>query len=140
MALSALTHHPLVTVDHTATIAEVARLMDDCGAHLVVVTDGKRLAGVVTERDIVIRGVAHRYPPDARVEAVMSTEVASLSVDADRGEAIAAFRDLHVRHLPLIDGSAVVAVLAADDLVDDTDEESGAGIPVVTRRATRRPA
>jgi CBS domain-containing protein len=139
MALRALARHPLVTVDRTTTIAEVARIMDESDAHLVVVTEGKRMVGVVTERDIVVRGVARRYPADARIEAVMSTDVSSLPADTDRQDALAAFRDHGVRHLPLVDGTTVIAVLADDDLVDGTGE-AAAGIGALAGRTAHRPA
>jgi len=139
MALRALARHPLVTVDRTTTIAEVARIMDESDAHLVVVTEGKRMVGVVTERDIVVRGVARRYPADARIEAVMSTDVSSLPADTDRQDALAAFRDHGVRHLPLVDGTTVIAVLADDDLVDGTGEPA-AGIGALAGRTAHRPA
>jgi len=139
MALRALARHPLVTVDRTTTIAEVARIMDESDAHLVVVTEGERMVGVVTERDIVVRGVARRYPADARIEAVMSTDVSSLPADTDRQDALAAFRDHGVRHLPLVDGTTVIAVLADDDLVDGTGE-AAAGIGALAGRTAHRPA
>lgn len=61
-----------VMVDATTTLAAAAGLMDRAGVGTVLVTDGGRLVGIVTDRDVVVRGVARRLPLDARIDAVMS--------------------------------------------------------------------
>lgn len=109
---------PAVQVERTATLAEVAREMADSCIGAVVVVDRGRPVGIVTEHDIITRGIAHRYPVDARVDAVMSDAPATIAESATPIEAVVAFRDLGVRHLPVVDANgALVDVLAADDLL-----------------------
>jgi len=109
---------PAVQVERTVTLAEVARAMADSCVGAVVVVDKGRPVGIVTERDIVTRGVAHRYPVDARVDAVMSDEPLTIPESATPIEAAVLFRDHGVRHLPVVDAHGeVVEVLAADDLL-----------------------
>ena len=104
--------------DRQATLAQVAREMAKCGAGAVVITDDGKPVGIVTEHDIVVRAVAHRYPADARVDSVMSTDLVTLPEDTDPVHAVIAFRDHAVRHLPVVDRNGdLVDVLPADDLL-----------------------
>ena len=61
-----------VTITANETIAQAAQLMDRQVVGALVVMDGDRPVGVVTDRDIAIRAVARGVPVDARVDAVMS--------------------------------------------------------------------
>jgi CBS domain-containing protein len=110
--------HP-AEVARDATLAEVARAMEECGTGAVVVIDeAEHPVGIVTERDIVIRATANRYPADARVDSVMTEPVITIHEGTDPVSAVLAFRDHDVRHLPVVDDSGtVVDVLSADDLL-----------------------
>lgn len=117
MPLRPLARGTLVTVSPSSTLAEVARLMDARDVDVAVVTERKRPVGVVTTHDIVVRGVAHRFPADARIDSVMTAEVVTLPAAADRREAADALRAHGVALLVLMDGREPVAVLTREDLV-----------------------
>lgn len=97
--------------------------MDRQGVDVAVVADHDRAVGTVTTHDIVVRGVARRFPADARIDSVMSDEVVTLPVSAHRREAGDALRERGVTQLVLVDGSAPVAVLTRDDLVAGLADE-----------------
>ena len=117
MTLRPLARGALVTVSRSTTLAEVARLLDAGGVDVAVVTDRKRPVGVVTTHDIVVRGVARRFPADARIDTVMTDDVVTLAFDADRRAAAGALRDHDVTALVLMDAGQPVAVLTREDLV-----------------------
>jgi len=117
MPLRPLARGTLVTVSRSTTLAEVARLLGARGVDVAVVTDRNRAVGLVTTHDIVVRGVARRFPADARIDTVMTDEVVTLPATADRREAADALRTHGVPHLVLVDGHEPVAVLTRDDLV-----------------------
>ena len=117
MPLRPLARGTLVTVSRSTTLAEVARLLGARGVDVAVVTDRNRAVGLVTTHDIVVRGVARRFPADARVDSVMTAEVVTLPATADRREAAEALRAHGVPHLVLVDGTEPVALLTRDDLV-----------------------
>jgi CBS domain-containing protein len=85
----------------------------------VVVTEAERPIGIVTDRDLALRVVARRLPSDARVDAVMSTDVVTLPAGADLREAIRLFAVHPIRRLPLVEGGRLVGVLTMDDLLVD---------------------
>ena len=67
------------TIDAKESVAKVATVLRDEGVGAVVVVDGKRLKGIVTDRDIAIRAVAHRKDPwTTTVGEIASQQLASL--------------------------------------------------------------
>lgn len=119
MRASELFRKPPATLPAGATLSDAATLMDEevVGA-IVVVDDQHRPLGIVTDRDIVLRGVAHRLPLDARIDAVMSTDLVTLPADADMTVAVSIFEERDIRRLPLVDvDNRVVGMITVDDLV-----------------------
>lgn len=109
-----------VTVAVDATLTEVARIMDKAAVGALPILDGDRLVGMVTDRDLVVRGVARGLPGDSRVDAVMTTEPMTIAADADMREAFRIFSGHPIRRLPVVDDDgAVVGVLSVDDFVVD---------------------
>ncbi|HLI74552.1 MAG TPA: CBS domain-containing protein [Acidimicrobiales bacterium] len=108
-----------VTVSADATVSDVAELMDRRAVGAVIVTDDERPTGIVTDRDLAVRVLARRLPPDARVDSVMSTDVMTLPANADLREAMRLFADHPIRRLPLVDGGRLIGVLTMDDLMVD---------------------
>jgi CBS domain-containing protein len=100
-------------------IREVARVMERSGIGFVAVVDGDRLVGVVTDRDLVRRGIAGGLPLDARVDSVMSSPALTVDFDADVHEAYLRFRTHAVRRLAVMDRDRFVGVLSLDDLLVD---------------------
>ena len=110
---------PPVTIAAQASLAEAARSMDAHVVGALVVVDGDRPVGMVTDRDITVRAVARDIPADARVDAVMSNDVVVLDADADLREALAIFHWHAIRRLPLVHDGRVVGMLTTDDLLVD---------------------
>jgi CBS domain-containing protein len=119
MRVTELFRKPPVTIPADATLADAAALMDGEVVGAVVVVDDDRPVGIVTDRDIVLRGVAHRLPPDARIDAVMSTDLVTLPADADIAEAMVVFETHPFRRLPLLEDGRMVGMITVDDLVVD---------------------
>jgi CBS domain-containing protein len=115
----------VVSVAPDATLAEAAELMERANVGALVVLDAGRLVGIVTDRDIVRRGVAQRVPADARIDSVMTADVVTLDADADIRAALPLFRAHACRRLPLTSGDDVVGVLTVDDLLIDLVNDLG---------------
>ena len=107
------------TIDVARTIAEAAQQMDAAAVGALVVVDEGRPVGIVTDRDLVVRALARRYPVDSRVDSVMSMGLIALDSDDDLGHAIALFREHAIRRLPVVDGARVCGMITLDDLVVD---------------------
>jgi len=101
-----------VTVKPDATLGEVAVLMkqEDCGS-IPVVDDG-RLVGIVTDRDIVIRGVAAGSDPKTqRVSTVMSADPVTIRPDDDLTDAEKVMADRQIRRLPVVENGKLVGII-----------------------------
>ena len=106
----------LLTVDAGMTVAEVAARMVERTVGAVLVLDGEHLVGILTERD-VLRAVARGIRDDAVVRDWMTTDPDTI----EPGETIqhAATLMMHggFRHLPVMEGDAVVGILSIRDLM-----------------------
>jgi CBS domain-containing protein len=117
MFVEELTCKSPVTIEASATITQAARLMDEQVVGAVVVVDHGRPIGIVTDRDLAVRAVAQRVPPDARVDDVMSTDLVTIGPDQPVGVALEIFRDRAIRRLPVVDQDRMVGMFTVDDLM-----------------------
>jgi CBS domain-containing protein len=100
------------TVEPKATLGEVATLMkqQDCGS--IPVVEGRRLVGIVTDRDIVVRGVAAgKDPKTQRVSEVMSADPVTIGPDDDVTDAEKKMADRQIRRLPVVEGGKLVGII-----------------------------
>ena len=105
------------TVKPDATLGEVAILMkqEDCGS--IPVVEGGRLVGIVTDRDIVIRGVATgKDAKTQRVSEVMSADPVAIGPDEDISAAEKIMGDRQIRRLPVVDDGKLVGILVTAQL------------------------
>jgi len=120
------------------TVREAAAIMDEAGVGALVVVDGERPVGIVTDRDLVRRALARGYPFDARVDAVMTVPVFTIDADADVHEAYGLFRAHGIRRLAVVgEAGRFVGMLGVDDLLIDLAAELAdlAG-PIIAETAT----
>jgi len=112
-----------VTVEPDATLGEVAVLMkqEDCGS-IPVVEDG-RLVGIVTDRDIVIRGVAAGSDPKTqRVSTVMSADPVTIRPDDDLADAEKVMADRQIRRLPVVENGKLVGIIVTAQIARAADK------------------
>jgi|SwirhisoilCB2_FD_contig_61_6454679_length_1519_multi_1_in_0_out_0_1 CBS domain-containing protein len=115
----------LVTVNVQAALAEAARLMRDADVGVLPVTDGKEVLGVITDRDIVIRGLAEGKV-GAKVGEIMVDGLVSLSPDDDEQAAVKLMSDNDVRRLPVMEGGHLVGMVSVGDIaVRASDKKAG---------------
>jgi CBS domain-containing protein len=108
-----------------ATIAEVARRMRDLDVGSLPVTDGNRLLGIVTDRDLSVRATAAAKDPNAtKVREVMSPELAWIFDDEPADAAARVMRERQIRRLPVLDRSdRLVGMVSLADLATDLGDD-----------------
>ena len=120
---SAIRRSP-VTVAPDTTLATAAKAMDEGGVGALVIVEDGRPIGIVTDRDITVRATARRFPPDARIDSVMSTDLVTCSAGDDVSRALHVFDEHPIRRLPLVDEEgALVGMVTADDLLVNISSE-----------------
>jgi len=123
MKVRALMTTEPVTVEPGATLGEVATLMkqEDCGS--IPVVEGGRLVGIVTDRDIVIRGVAAGTDPKTqRVSTVMSADPVTVGPDDDVSDAEQVMADRQIRRLPVVEGGRLVGIIVTAQIARAEDK------------------
>lgn len=101
--------------DHT--IREVAQVMARLDAGSMPVGDNDRLVGMITDRDIAVRGIAMGNGPDAKVRDVMSPEVKYCFDDEEVDEVLENMGELQVRRLPVLNrDKRLVGIVSLGDL------------------------
>jgi CBS domain-containing protein len=109
------------------SLKRVAQLMKQEDSGFMPITDGDRLVGVITDRDIVIRCIAEKDDiRDVKAQDCMSTGVSTVEADADLEEAARIMNDNEIRRLAVTRSGKLVGVLSHGNLVQATRSE-GAG-------------
>ena len=105
------------TVEAKTTLSEAARTMRDNGIGDVIVTDGGRPIGIVTDRDIAVKVVADgRDPNTTRVREVSEGSLVTVTPTDTVREAMSRMRDKDIRRLPVVEGQRVIGVVSLGDL------------------------
>ena len=105
------------TISPQQPIQEAARIMLDIDVGSLPVGDNDRLVGMITDRDIAVRGVASGKAPSTRVEEVMSREVRYCFEDEDTAHVALNMGQEQIRRLPVVDrNKRLVGILSLADL------------------------
>lgn len=105
------------------SLRSVAEQMEQGNFGSVPVLDGGRLAGVVTDRDIAVRGVARGMSPEDPVESVMTAQPVCVGSDCDVQQAAQLMQDKQIRRLYVTDNDELVGVAALADVVKGASEK-----------------
>ena len=103
MKVSEVMTRSVATVSPEQTAREAASFMLNNDAGSIPVTDGDRLVGMITDRDIAVRGVANGRGPDTSVRELMSGNVVCAQLDDNVDDIAARMSDAQVRRLPVVD-------------------------------------
>ena len=113
----------VLIVDPGETLQRAARTMADIDAGALPVGENDRLIGMVTDRDIAIRGAGQGRTPNATVREVMSPEILYCFEDDDVEDVLNNMAEIQVRRLPVLDrNKRLVGVVSITDLVDSGGE------------------
>ena len=113
------------TVPLDATLEDAAREMkeDDIGA--VLVEESGNVAGILTDRDIVVRAIAEgRDPSSTKVGDVATRDVKTLSPDSTVEDAIKIVREQNVRRIPVVEDGRPAGIVSIGDLAIERDSDS----------------
>ena len=103
MKVSEVMTRSVATVSPEQTAQEAATFMLNNDAGSIPVTEGERLIGMITDRDIAVRGIANGRGPDTSVRELMSSNVICAKVGDDVDEVATRMSEAQVRRLPVVD-------------------------------------
>ncbi|MDT3776499.1 CBS domain-containing protein [Nitrospira sp. MA-1] len=116
--LSVLMRRDIETIDREATLITVAQRMTDKRIGALMVTQAGEMVGIVTERDLVYKGLAqNRNLTQARAGSVMTQALIDIDINRTVHDASDLMAEKNIRHLPITENHAIVGILSVRDLM-----------------------
>lgn len=110
-------HSPVVSINAKSSIYQAARLMGDTGISSLLVKEGEKPIGILTDRDITKRCVAAQLSPESLVTAIMTKDMLSVTTDSTAYDALMIMTRKHIHHLPVIDDEKLMGIITVTDLI-----------------------
>lgn len=125
MNISEVMTTDVATLDAKRTAADAAKVMKEQDIGDVIVTDGDRIRGIVTDRDIVVRAVAeNRNPLDVPLSEIISDDLVTLSPWDSVDDAVRLMAERALRRLPVVEDGKPVGIVTLGDLAVERDPNS----------------
>lgn len=110
----------LVVLNSNSTVQEAARAIEENRIGAVVVQDKRRVAGVVTDRDLAVRALGRGLDAGTtKIGDVMTPDPVVLTPADSVGDAVWFMQQVNVRRIPLVENERVVGMITLDDLILD---------------------
>ena len=114
----------VVSIRPNVPVLDALKLLNDKGVGAVLVIDGARVVGILSERDytrkVEIKGKSASATP---VSEIMTKEVICVTPEQTNEECMALMTDKRLRHLPVLENGDVIGILSIGDLVKDVISE-----------------
>ena len=120
-----MTSEDVLTIPADTTLGQAARLMRGRNVGAAVVTEGERIVGIFTERDLLRAIADSRHPDQGQVQSYMTPDPLTLPPDHSPSEAARIMSERKFRHIPVVDADRLVGIVSIRDLV-------GAGLQMLS--------
>ena len=125
MKVSEVMTRDVATVRPDQPVQDAASFMLRADAGSIPVVEGERLLGMITDRDIAVRGVAKGYGPDTPVRELMTNDLVCARIDEDVEEVANKMSEAQVRRLPVVDEQKrLCGIVSLGDLARDADPDT----------------
>jgi CBS domain-containing protein len=116
--------HTVYTITPSASVFDAVKLMAEKSIGALVVVEGEKVVGIITERDYARKVVLmSRSSKDADVRDIMTTSVMYVLPSQTSEECMALMTEHRLRHLPVIDKGRLIGLISIGDLVKDIISE-----------------
>jgi len=109
----------ILSLHSTVSASDAAKLLEDSKTSAIVVLENQIPVGMVTNKDLMIKIVAHSYPLDTPIRRVMSAPLISITPNTDIREALKLMTSKKIRKLPVIDNDEVVGMIVASEIANN---------------------
>jgi CBS domain-containing protein len=116
-------------VNETNSLRDVARIMKDKDTGVVPVVNGRKIVGLITDRDIVVRGLAEgKNLENASVSELMTKQVRTVRDDASVNDALELMNSAEVRRVAVVNGNdELVGIVSLGDISIKSDKDTKVG-------------
>lgn len=114
----------IFTISPEATVLEAIKIMADKGIGALVVSEGEKVVGILSERDYTRKvTLMERSSYSTTVAEIMTSKVLTVSLNNTVEECLQLMTDRHLRHLPVLDNEKLVGFISIGDLVKAAMED-----------------
>ena len=107
-------------INPDSKVVEAAQLMQKHNVGSIPVCDQSGVIGIVTDRDIIVRNIAHgKDPKETPVRDVMTGQVIMASPDMEVDEVAGMMASKQIRRVPVVDNNMIVGMVALGDIATD---------------------
>jgi CBS domain-containing protein len=108
-------------------VYEVAVKMKDLNVGVIPIVEDQKLIGMITDRDLVVRGIAEKHPGSNQVTNVMTDQVISIDTNASLDQAADMMAKHQIRRLPVVENGKLVGIVSLGDISTNltTADEAG---------------
>ena len=125
--------HHVLEIEAEASVFEAVKQMVEANVGSLLVTEGGKITGIVTERDYLRRVTLHgRTDKDTAVREIMSSPLIVATPETPVDECMALMTDRRIRHVPVVEGGEVVGVVSIGDLVKFKSKQQSFEIQYLT--------
>ena len=125
--------HEVLQIEADATVFEAVKQMVEANVGSLLVSDGGRHVGIVTERDYLRRVALERRDDETiAVRDVMSSPLVVVTPDTSIDECMAVMTDRRIRHVPVVDEAIVVGIVSIGDVVKFTSRRQSFELKYLT--------
>jgi len=129
----------VLKIDADSSVFEAVKRMVEANVGSLLVTEGGKITGIVTERDYLRRVTLEgRTDQETAVREIMSSPLIVVTPQTTIDECMALMSDRRIRHLPVVDGGQVVGVVSIGDLVKFKSKQQSFEIQHLTDYITAR--
>jgi len=120
-----MTSEGLATATLDTTLAEIAeRMRDENVGAIPIVDDDDKLAGIITDRDIVVRAIAEgEDPTSCTAEEILSERMHTIHPEAELEDAADLMARHQIRRLPVVDEEVIIGMISLGDLAVKSEED-----------------
>ncbi|WP_144548807.1 CBS domain-containing protein [Bacillus sp. X1(2014)] len=117
-------------------VYEVALKMKELNVGAIPILDQDKLVGMITDRDIVVRGVAEKHPGSTKVEDIMSNQLITITPDSTSKEAAKLMAEHQIRRLPVVEGDKLVGIVSLGDFAirELTDDQAKVALTEISEQ------
>jgi CBS domain-containing protein len=115
-------------------VFEVATKMKDLDVGAIPIVENNELLGMITDRDLVVRGIAEKHPGSNSVTNIMSDHLITIGPDASIEEAAHKMAEHQIRRLPVVENGALIGIVSLGDLAihDYSDDQAGEALSEIS--------
>lgn len=112
----------IITARTTDSIYDVANLMKKCDIGFVPIVEEKKIVGVITDRDIVVRAVSSNCDVNEKIEEYMTKHIVSIDVKESIENTLKKMTEEKIKRILVVEDTKVVGILSLSDIIESDIE------------------